>query len=535
MRKTKLPKLSKKIQSKIEDKDVSELDFLEQGSIDEESGDRWLGSDIAKSLRFYQKAYNNYLKSIETDYNIDAYYNSSRLLFQIYNLLKTDGLKLKDLNNIDEIFGSNSIIQPLDQILKAHEDAIKQAKTQGAQPSPDLLFNFAVVYNEFIDVQGDSTDLTNLFNVFSLAAEIFETLLASQLNELEKFADELQNIDNSTVFSGNRNANGGNKRQEELVSAEVVQPTDLCETVLASYKLMSSMYDADFATPQNLQSIADLISPLMYYTDDIVEKLLEKYSYKSHISDMLDNITKVQHDEIHILRISIMGSYHTDLEFMMKHWQVIGLPETPERYMTASDNIQAYLDRNEINLDKVNKSANEDKEIYWRCLTFQNTELKKAQELLNGQLKIKRKSPDGTELGIGSLISQISEVIIARADIELTRSLMDYEPAIKNKNVLFNNAKVFLKSAMNIANTSGGLREKITEKLSREQRKTESALRLCYLENKYTPEELNEIMGSTSRWEDELPNLRKVGLYNRGILTTTSKYEAVAHASGHDL
>lgn len=31
-------------------------EYLEQGSIDEESGERWLGSDVSKCLRFFNKA-----------------------------------------------------------------------------------------------------------------------------------------------------------------------------------------------------------------------------------------------------------------------------------------------------------------------------------------------------------------------------------------------------------------------------------------------------------------------------------------------
>lgn len=66
---------------------------------------------------------------------------------------------------------------------------------------------------------------------------------------------------------------------------------------------------------------------------------------------------------------------------------------------------------------------------------------------------------------------------------------------------------------MNISNTTGGLRERITEKLQREKRKAEAVMRLCMLENKSSLQELDSILGR-QKWTAELPNLSKLGYFD---------------------
>ena len=70
---------------------------------------------------------------------------------------------------------------------------------------------------------------------------------------------------------------------------------------------------------------------------------------------------------------------------------------------------------------------------------------------------------------------------------------------------------------MKMAETTGGLREKATEKLGREKRRSEIVLRLCLLEQKISTAELDSIMGRT-RWTAELPLLKELDIYgNWGI------------------
>ena len=139
--------------------------------------------------------------------------------------------------------------------------------------------------------------------------------------------------------------------------------------------------------------------------------------------------------------------------------------------------------------------------------------LKRAQELLNEQMQLQKKSNLQLE-DLGSLIVQMSEVIIARADIELQRSLINnYSSSVNNHLVLMTNCKNLLKNAINIANLNGGLRERMMVKINREQCKLEAVFRLCILENRTSIEELDKVM-TRNKWVNELPNLKKLGLYD---------------------
>lgn len=104
--------------------------------------------------------------------------------------------------------------------------------------------------------------------------------------------------------------------------------------------------------------------------------------------------------------------------------------------------------------------------------------------------------------------------MIARADLNLQMSMIkDYEPSMKNQAALLQNSRTLLKSSMNIANTSGGLRERAIEKLDREKKLSEAVFRLCLLEGKTSLEELDQIM-TRPRWLREYKETKRIDIYN---------------------
>ncbi|KAK6203353.1 uncharacterized protein RJT21DRAFT_119493 [Scheffersomyces amazonensis] len=512
-------------------------DYLEQGSIDEESGDRWLGSDLSKSLRFYQKAYTSYIKSIHLSSgfeNLDSYYNSSRLLFQVYyQYLKTDGVNLYDLTNVEDSLrqDDSSVIHNIGSIVLAHERAINIAR-QSSSPIPsDLLFNTATAYTEILDTEQDNSDsdFNQLLEVTYKAQIILSNLLDTQVNELRKFLDELKELDNNNVpqelSSSDHELEGQDeekKSQEEYTAEEIVQPNDIFDTILASYKLGQSILENVTDFNNQVPRITDLITPLLTKSDSIAHDLINNFSdFATVKNDMVASLTIDQINEYKVIKTYIIGLTTSELDQLIQLWSESDLPETSERYMSTADNIQTFLDRNDINLTFVNgPQSNQDIKVsFWKALTQMNNNLKKAQDILNAQLSEKRKIPSGVDLGLGALIAQISEVMIARSDIDLQRcQIIDYEPAQQNQQVLLNNSKTMLKNAMNLANTPGGLRERIAEKMQREKKKVDSVLRLCVLEGKTSIQELDTILGR-KKWINELPSLIKLGYFESfGIL-----------------
>lgn len=516
----RLPKLSKKLESNKTQIPTTASEFLEQGSIDEESGDRWLGSDLSKSLRFFDKAFANYLQAGQLDSSLsDAYYNSARLLLYVYQIVK------KVPHNHDAITGNGPlrVIQSIEQIINVYEEALTICQRLGGALN-DLLYNYAIVYLEWLELQQqqDEVGLQKLVEVYHKILEVFQKILVQQTEDLQKFIQDLANIDSDTGSINTKGSNGNNNNeatQEELVSEEVVQPTDVFETLLSSYKLIQYMYENAISN-EVIPAINKLIAPLLELNDQISQLLIEKYSEMTHLTDMVSNITMHDINELKLIKLNIVALTEIDIMEVVELWrndQEISA-DVSEKFMIASDNLQSLLDRNDINLETINLDGSQaNKEKYWKILTFQNSLLKKAQELVNAQMQSQKKNNLQLE-DLGSLIAQLSGIIVARADIELQRSTMiNYPPSMDNHEILFNNAKNLLKNAMNTANLNGGLRERMSEKIAREQSKLEAVFRLCLLENKRSIEDLDRIM-TRKRWTEELPNLKRLGIYdNFGI------------------
>ncbi|ODV81885.1 uncharacterized protein CANTADRAFT_19490 [Suhomyces tanzawaensis NRRL Y-17324] len=537
MKNPKGPKLGKRAQALLKKQEENSFskepstaeEFLEQGSIDEESGDRWLGSDLSKSLRFYQRAYTSYLESIRlqtpAEPNLDSYYNSSRLLYQVYyQYFKTDGVNVYELTNVEDALGGgqSSVVQPLSNIVEAHEVSMRVAATMNIPVPMDLLFNTAVVYTEVLEAEqeNDTSDYNQLLELTFNAQQILGTLLDRQVSEFHKFLQELEETSSASFesepVSSNQQVSQEQSKQEEYTSVEVVQPTDIFETIIASYKLCQSMLENINHSDQQKLSATDLINPFLSKCDEITLNLIDKYSEaNSQRNEMISNISLSQIDELKVAKTAIIGLTMNDLDQILQLWDDSGLPDTSERYMVAADNIQSLLDRFDITLAVVNSSGDaQAADTYWNALTKMGSYLKKAQTKLDQNLQEKKKIPSGVDLGLGALISQLSEVIIARADIDLQRSqIMGHESAQKNQQILLQNTKTLLKNAMNISNTPGGLRERVAEKLQREKKKVDAVIRMCVLEKKTSVQELDSILGR-AKWTNELPSIQRLGYYD---------------------
>ncbi|CAH2352190.1 hypothetical protein CLIB1423_06S00804 [[Candida] railenensis] len=491
-------------------------DWVEQGASEEESGDRWIGSDLTKGLRFFQKAYVSYNEAIRaisggssfSSSTVDAYYNISRLLFHVYNnYIKQEGVNVYSFENVNEaIIGDNAVIQPLHKIVKAHEKAVNYIESTGGTIPLDLVYNIALVYTEEIETaQENEIPFERVLEIGLNAERLFESLLTQQTAILQKFivdlsqGDEVEDVETSST--------DGNDTQFE--SEESLQPPDIYETILSSYRLVQSILE-NVTHPEQVSQVRTLIEEFLQSVNSIERELIQSFGEGNNQNSLIESIPQDLIHESKIIKTFIEGLLVNDLNALVQLWEGNGedaLPSIPETYMSFADNIQSFLDRNDINLDNLSTS-----EVYWNALTKMNNSYKSAQELL--QIKLSSLKGQGVD-GIGALAAQISDIIIARSDIDLQRSqITNYDPAIKHQQVLLNNAKTFLKSAVNVANQSGGLRERATEKMLREKRKVDAVLRLCLIENKITVTELDNIIGR-SRWANELPNLMRTGYFKR--------------------
>lgn len=479
---------------------------MEDGAIEEESGDRWLGSDLAKALRFYQKAYVSYQTAISiptTDRALllDAYYNAARLLFHVFiQYGKTDWVDVHRLTNVGEVLtgGNNSVVQNISRIVEAHENALLVDLTN---PPLDLQFNAALVYTEAIE-EASSLSEEHVFKAMAL----FQEVLRRQVGEFQEFLQFITEPEASQALDLEVPL-----EDQQYSSSKTIQPPDILDTVVAAYGLVQSILESASSSAGSLEEAVSLVGSLVQKMEEVASEMIVKYSEQNNaLSDVVASIDASQLNEYYIIKATCQALSTDSIESVTTAFEQ-DLPDVPERYMLAADAIDTILDRHNVHL---NPQAI-DTEMYWQALTKMTNYFKKAQELLSARhQEIKAKNLTNTELGLGALIAQICKIYIARSDIDLQRCQLDHELAQKNGTVLLNNAKAFLKSAMNMSKSSGGIREKAVEKAQRDRRRYEAVSRLCVLEAKLDPEELNRILGP-GMWEDDIASYREFWYFQR--------------------
>ncbi|CAK9440155.1 uncharacterized protein LODBEIA_P42550 [Lodderomyces beijingensis] len=531
--KKKIPKLTKKQQSASKTEStttqpVTAEDILEQGSLDEESGDRWLGSDVSKALRFYQKAYLSYQQCIRlsSTSNPDAYYNLCRLTLEVYLLFKNnDGLDVETLENVDEvIFAQDSVVQELSQIYDLHFKCLEILQPLG-DLSSDLVFNTIAVCVEALESdqsKNGGASYEEICAVFSKAWVLLEMLVQRQVSELENFVEELAKITDTRPQGSDTDTNNSapqsGQKEEEYESEETTQPVDLYETIVLGHRLVQALYES--SDRDQVENSRNLSSSCLELMNGVTRVLTQSFSAQAtDKNSMLENISEEQLSSLAISHTSLAVLSQNDVSRAVEMWQSSPIANTAEKYMVASDNVQTLLERNEVGLDKLiilgpQEPQDAGKQLFWQALKFQNATLQSAEAQLSETLAAKRKAPSGVELGIGSIIVQIAGLKIARADINFQMSrIPDFPNSASHASQLVQNVKILLKAAANLANTSGGLRERQTEKINRDTKLSEAIFRLCLIEGKSSIDELDQIM-TRPRWIKQVPEIRNLGYYD---------------------
>lgn len=435
----------------------------------------------------------------------DAYYNALRLLFQVYSQYqKNDGVDFNRLTNVAEVLtgDSSSVVQDISAIVVAHERSIAVS----AEKVPlDLLFNAALVYTDAID---ETDDLARVTVYATRAQELFREVLKQQIDEFQEylqFAKTLPQEGNEAVESDTDA--GVPDAQESYSSSKTPQPPDILDTAISGLQFCLTVLETLGAT---LSSHAGAVNYIESFARDLVtvaDDLIQNFSESSNAAA----IEEPQRNEYLVAKSYVHALSCSDLATVYEVWDAGDLPNIPLKYMLAADTTESVLER--LELDKSGVGQQDGLELYWTALSKMNIYFKSAHELLNAEYQSK-KAAAGSVAGVGALIDQICRVFIARSDIDLQRSQIQNEQGQKNSQVLLNNAKAFLKNAMNLAKVSGGLREMAVEKAQRERRRYEAVSRLCVLEGKTLPEELNSILGS-GMWEEDLAGYRELWYFHK--------------------
>lgn len=540
-----IPKAALKNKRKV--KQTVELntteEFLSQGTEEEESGDRFTLSDLSKSLRFYQKAYEYYLQaaSLATNTNsatssnngnssllLDSVYNSSRLVFHVYNqYVKPNVINFNiDLKSIDNVVNStDSILQPLPQILQRHLQAIQLYRQLGIPKSKyfpwDLYYNTCLVYIELIeDATEEDVPVSLVEEYINSAVQLFMEILEYQVSELASLLDDLNGVKSSSNNSSNSDNDVAGQQlpqdsqiqpdqssnDEEYSSQEAIVPSTVLETINSAYSLIQAVYETANLNPLYQMGLSgainDEIKQFVTSVEPILNDLMQKFGVVN--GDSLKNTDNSNSNSesdsffqpleqkdllnIELVKTAINGLLVpiNSVDQLISLWSNKLQNDTsitsanehafPEIYSLVADNIQNYYDKHSISGAGIGTAL--DVSLHWNLLSTIGQYYKKSQDLYVALLKEtqqKTKQNANNSVLISPLVSQIGLLLISRADIDVQRihhpQFSQFAAKLQSEEILKRNIAALLKNALVYLNTDCGLREKIFDKLSRRQKR----------------------------------------------------------------
>lgn len=429
---------------------VTVEDFLDCGVEQEENGDRWIDSgDIPKALRFYQKAFGFYDQAIlgrttpgNSKFVNDAAFNVARMQYVIYSkVVKTGLLEDVDQKTLAETY--HVVPKDLEAVARAHALALEISQ---GEMQVDLLYTNGQVLAEL------GEDLEDL-SLLEKAIDSFQQVLEYQLSEAKKSVIEVEETSSGDNGDGANATENATEKTEEISVGEVVTPSSIVETIIATLDCFDTVLElcrdeqGPFisSTGQSAEVAEAAIAGIHVLVQeffgiinqfgvegtedgrftsvalDLAQETAIKFAQVlSTCAESVDVLVAIWTTEISPSSVPI-------LEKVLGHSQTITLPETPEKYLAASDSLIGYTERTGIPV-----------EAAWTAFAHASSLLKKAWEMSST-------SPVTIRL----------QILIARGDVDLLRSKLALPVAEKNLAVLQKNAINMYTSAVNLPLTSG--------------------------------------------------------------------------------
>lgn len=472
-------KLPKYLMDRMENSsDVSDPktaeDFYDLGVSEEESGDRWFTSDLGKGLRFYNRAHDYYLKSLEIDPTFsDALFNLPRLEFDVYiKYIKDDSVVMSDLENCDEVLKNKSnfpLIKDLTSICKTFESCFEIGLRSNSTIGWDFYYNLALVYFEYIETL--CSDIPNVDAIFNPNNEI-----VLSLERCVNWFDQIFNYFES--FNGEEN--------------EFFGIDSIVQVICDAYNLISTVNESMYSN-QLLDITNPIMEPLLNKIDKLANELL--INGMVHVSSGI---------ELRLAKLNQRSSSLYDFQSLIQCWnsQNETLGNCVEKKLLEGSSYRTFLDKLELSLSD---------EAKWGILTHMSAFYKELYEITRNEVTELEKSRDSYGDTLSSKICLLCSINTERADIELERSLLDVEISIQNRPRLETNAKNILKNTIIFSKKSGGLKESVGGKLSRSKKQREAVMRLCLIDGN-SQEEWDVILGARY-WPVEIQTLNDISIY----------------------
>jgi len=493
MKAGELPGIEEPSQSNLEPETAEQC--FNKGTEEEESGDRWITSDLSKALRFYQRAFDLYQKTLKmSPENLDALYNASRLLFSVYTeYIKNEAVNFADLTNCEQALAGNdnSVIQPLEKITKVFQQAVDFVSNHKTGSFPwDLYYNAAICYFEYAeDMTSGGYETDEHFDEAIGAMVSSQTLLTAVL----KF--QVQALQKGDACADSED----NEHDDD----DSIVPSTVLETCMDGYRLVTTLYE-DACTEKRAEKVEKASQAFINDISIAASELVAAFAANG-------KLTPEETNDLKLARAAFDTSRCTEVSGCDDIWKQAEVEDRPDKILVQAGSYRTLLDK----YDEANVQVPDNQK--WTVLTYMDRLYKQAYKLLKADLdefKLGKKEDQGDSSS--NTISQICTIFIEEADIALERSALNgCNVAVKSQGVLLKNFHALLKNAVIYSKKSGGLRESIAGKLLRVKRRREALIRMCIADGKTSISELNTIVGS-KHWPQEVQDLADVAQYADG-------------------
>lgn len=490
---------------------VSQDDYYSEGTEYEEQAERWILSDIRKTLRFYVQAMELYEKALSApeataDGTYNIMYNETRLFLQVHTdyLANSGYINLLQYVRVDDIPNVSQLAIPLSEII----DRFEQVRNRFPEECTwDFDSNLLTCYlaqiesNDSDKMTGeDIVELTRRF--VSLSQRSIEDQF-SELKDWDAGAVEDESAFERDYASPNSSARDGSgvvsdpnqdsEMSESMEVADQVTSETLSELLSNSFKfiqaLMEIIIEVRLGEPTNIT-----LNPVqLNYLEDVMKQ------FTLQLKDIYQTVrSSFTLDEGQIL-VALEANKGTEF---VANGDIASLENYVNETLRCKEEAST-----EILLAKVDVlnfalaciEGNGEFQIQWQICSLLSKLLSEARtKLADSRARASGKMQSADDQ-LSSLVFQQCDVLITSSDIELRRWTIKRELVTdetkdkKTMDILMKNAKTFLTNASIIAERPCGLEETIVDKLKRNYIYNQAKARLAVLEGKNQDSNLADI------------------------------------------
>lgn len=498
-------KTPKKFKNKLGQRQlVTQDDFYVEATEYEEQAERWMLSDIKKSLRFYLQALEAYQRGLnaskatsEGTYNI--MYNQTRLFLNIYTeyLANNGYINLLQYVKLEDVSGISNLTLPLPEIVQRFEDVYQQFFDQHTW---DLVSNLLTCYSSLLE----STDMYKvtgdyIIQLSSKFVELTQNSVEYQLAELQSWNsiedNEEQDDDlrkdlindgseslpkDGSGISVTPNQNEPNDLEENMEMSDQVTPATLSEVLVNGFKFVQCLMEIIIENRLGKPSDVELNPVQSNFLEHIANKFTLQLSdiYKTSCTSF-----PLDQKEIEIvlmvnegLKITVSG----DIDHLERYINAIAPSSDSD-----TDLLLAKVDILAFALSCIEEDDN--LEVQWKACGMLGKVLNETrsmlstlrQDIMSGKLRSRNDH-------LSLLVFQLCDVLVNLSDNELRRWVIKRSQENENSStldILMKNAKTFLINASKIAERPCGLEECIVDKLKRNYIYNQAQARLSLLDS----------------------------------------------------